>query len=85
MLTRPGARSPGTALAVAEAARLGRPCATVDVDAPDAPEQVAAFLATLPAGAALNVAGPRESEAPGLQAAARALLGAVARADARAG
>lgn len=70
-------RSPGTDRTRAAAAELGRPhlvATTSDVEA------VRAWLTGLPGrpgGLTLNVAGPRESEAPGARAAARALLEAV--------
>ncbi len=63
--------SPGTALTVACAARLGRPhlvASTRDVAA------VRAWLATLARPVVLNVAGPRESEHPGLYDAAALTL-----------
>ena len=71
-----GAPAPGsgTALTLALARELGRPVATVDLDAPGAAVQAAALLAALPTAGTLNVAGPRESAAPGIHARARALL-----------
>jgi Circularly permutated YpsA SLOG family len=64
-------RSPGTARTVAEAERLGRP---VLLTHPSEVEQVRSWLHALPEGCVLNVAGPRESEEPGLHDAAYALL-----------
>ncbi len=64
----------GTALTLATAEELGRALAVVDLDAPDAREQASALLGALPPGGALNVAGPRESGAPGIYERARALL-----------
>jgi hypothetical protein len=65
-------RSPGTALTVAEARRLGRPvleAAATDIVA------VKVWLDDLPPDVVLDVAGPRESEDPGVYAAAyRTLL-----------
>ena len=66
--------SPGTERTAAVARALGRPCAWVDVEDPRAGAYARAFLATLPAAAVVNVAGPRESELPGIGAAATALL-----------
>ncbi len=64
--------SPGTDLTVAEARRLGRPVLEARAEEDDA---VRAWLATLPHDVALDVAGPRESQDPGVQAAAyRTLL-----------
>lgn len=70
----PGCRSPGTALAERTARALGRPCLRVDPLDAGAPAAVRAFVAALPAGARLNVAGPRESECPGVGGLARAVL-----------
>lgn len=70
----------GTALATTCARRDGRPLLVVDLDAPPTPAEVLAWLARSGA-AVLNVAGPRESEAPGIQRAAegwlRGVLGAA--------
>lgn len=66
--------SPGTEQTLAVARRLGRP--HLDCGARDL-ERAAAWLAAQPDGLTLNVAGPRESEEPGLYAAARALLDAL--------
>jgi hypothetical protein len=68
-----GAASGGTALTLAVAERLGRPCLSVDLaSAPDASD-VRAFLARH-AVRTLNVAGPRESQRPGIHAEALAFL-----------
>ncbi len=67
----------GTAVTLAAAEQLGRLLAVVDLEAPDAHEQVLRLLSELPPGATLNVAGPRESGAPGIYLRARALLDAV--------
>lgn len=79
LLRDPGglAASPGTGAALAAARELSRPCAVVACDAADAAARVTAFVAALPDGVALNVAGPRESEQPGIAAAARAVLAAA--------
>jgi hypothetical protein len=66
--------SPGTDLARATARRRGTPCAVVDLGAPDADARLVSFCAALPPGSTLNVAGPRESEQPGVYEAARAFL-----------
>jgi len=66
----------GTALTVAVARRLDRPCLTVDLAARPDPAEVAAWLEEHRV-VALDVAGPRESQAPGIGARARALLRAV--------
>ena len=65
----------GTALTVEIARALGRPLWI----APPRPEAVGGAVAWLAASGAavLNVAGPRESEAPGVYAAALAFVGAV--------
>ena len=61
----------GTAYTLEEAVRLGRPHLLVGADDADA---VRRWLAGLPAGLTLNVAGPRESTSPGIHAAVTALL-----------
>jgi hypothetical protein len=83
-----GEPSGGTELTRRLAERHGRPCLVVDLEGnPDA-DQVRAWLAA-EAVAVLNVAGPRESQSPGIHAAAgrflRELLsGEAAAADATA-
>ena len=75
ILTRAGVTSPGTALTERRGRAHGRPCLTVHVDDPGQPP-VAAIHRWLEAErpAVLNVADPRESSAPGIGAAARAVL-----------
>ncbi len=63
----------GTALALAHARALGRPLRVVDPFAADAAARIAGFGA----GAVVNVAGPRESEVPGVYAAAHRVLAAA--------
>jgi len=63
----------GSARTVEIAARLGRPCLVVDLAAADAAERVLAFIAATGAHI-LNVAGPRESNAPGIGDEVAALL-----------
>ena len=73
------ARAPlrgGTALARAHAMALGRPHLVVDLRDPPRADVVRAWLRALPVRA-LHVAGPRESESPGIYAAARAFLETV--------
>jgi MOSC domain-containing protein YiiM len=68
--------SPGTDLTVQEARRLGRPVLEARADDEAG---VRAWLATLPRDVVLDVAGPRESQDPGVQAAAlRTLVAALA-------
>ena len=72
VLTR-GRPSPGTALTIELARRLDRPLLVLDLrDDPD-PGAVAAFVGD-GAIALLNVAGPRESQSPGIGQEARAFL-----------
>jgi len=74
VLTRVGLESPGTSGTVAIAEELDRVHLVADV------EDVAAvrgWLAQLAIGVVLNVAGPRESQAPGIHAQTRALLDRV--------
>jgi hypothetical protein len=67
----------GTRLTVEIARELDRPLAVFDVAIADAREIRAWIATTRPAR--LNVAGPRESNAPGIYARARALLDDVLR------
>lgn len=60
--------SPGTALTCRSAQALGVPLAIVDLAARDRDAQLASFVAGLPRACTLNVAGPRESERPGIYA-----------------
>lgn len=65
----------GTALTVSVARELGRPLAMLDPgQRPTALDEARALLAGLGGGATLNVAGPRESGAPGVYEHARGLL-----------
>lgn len=68
-----GMASPGTDLAVAMSLELGRPCLVTEGDA----AAVAAWLSGLGGALTLHVAGPRESEQPGVGQATRNLLLAV--------
>lgn len=67
---------PGTEYALRCATQLGRPLLVCDPAEPDAADRIRAWLAALGARA-LNVAGPSESCAPGIGAAARQLLEAA--------
>jgi hypothetical protein len=68
-----GAPSGGTALAIAAAERAGRPVLTLDLrDGPN-PGAARAWLREHPVRT-LNIAGPRESEAPGIYAEASDFL-----------
>lgn len=73
----PGFRSPGTGRTLRLARAGGRPLAVLRLGDPADVASAAAFLAGLPVGATLNVAGPRESEAPGITGDAIALLGSL--------
>jgi hypothetical protein len=66
----------GTALTREVAHRLGRPFLVLDPRGPDATDQVVRWLREQSVET-LNVAGPRESEEPGMYAAALTLLTAV--------
>lgn len=74
ILVRDQSVSPGTALTIAVAEELVRPHLVADVR--DGPA-VAAWIRTLSDEIVLNVAGPRESQAPGINAQAASLLDAV--------
>lgn len=71
--------SKGTALALKQGQAMGKPYIVIDVDSPEAPAQAKDFLHSSNAHS-VCVAGPRESEAPGIYRKAReVLLKAVAR------
>lgn len=59
----------GTLRTLQIARALGRPVRVIDLDRPDSVEDVDHWLETQRAGV-LNIAGPRESGRPGIQAAA---------------
>jgi hypothetical protein len=71
-----GAPRGGTELTVRLATAAARPVLVVDLDAAPDPAVIATWLAAR-AVAVLNVAGPRESENPGIAAQAQAFLTAV--------
>jgi hypothetical protein len=72
-----GAPAGGTAAAVGFARRLGRPLRVLDLDAtPPDPAALRAWLGR-EGVARLNVAGPRESECPGIGARARRVMDAL--------
>ncbi|HEV3041603.1 MAG TPA: putative molybdenum carrier protein [Candidatus Angelobacter sp.] len=66
--------SPGTDLTRDEARKRRRPHKIVDVDDPNAAELIKNWLRQIDYLHVLNVAGPRESESPGLYDKARRLL-----------
>jgi hypothetical protein len=69
--------SPGTKLTLETAHRLGRPSLTMAVGDPDAAARLRQWLSDRSGKKpihTLNIAGPRESEAPGLYAKAKSLL-----------
>lgn len=68
--------SPGTDLTRRLAERSGKPWLIADLSATDATVSIVRFVAGLDRGV-LNVAGPRESQAPGIYMAARATLATV--------
>lgn len=72
VLTR-GEPAGGTLLTIDLAQRMNRPVFVADVDHPPAADAVRAWVAAMGIRT-LNVAGPRESEAPGIGAAAEAVL-----------
>ena len=74
VLVLTAASSPGTAVTRSHAAALGAPISVVDLSSPTADAMLVAFVESLPSGCTLNVAGPRESEQPGIYDAARAIL-----------
>lgn len=64
----------GTRLTVDEARRAGKAVLVVDPAEPTSAARVRAWLDAHPEWSSLNVAGPRESEQPGIEPAARHLL-----------
>jgi hypothetical protein len=66
----------GTALAVDAARALRRPLALADLSRAPAPQAIAHWIARR-GGCVLNVAGPRESQSPGIYSAARRFFEAV--------
>jgi hypothetical protein len=70
--------SPGTEATAKAALDMGRPLLEVDPDArvggPDALAAASRFIASVAEGGKLNVAGPRESESPGIYRTARLFL-----------
>jgi hypothetical protein len=66
--------SKGTELARDHASELGRPCLVLDLGVSGALGEACAFLGEGGEGTAICIAGPRESEAPGIYAKARAFL-----------
>jgi hypothetical protein len=69
--------SRGTIAACDFATKLARPHSVIDLDTPDAHERARASLREGKGEAALCIAGPRESEAPGIYAKAKPFLFAV--------
>ena len=63
----------GTALTAALAEQLGKPLLCIDPSAPDALDRIDGWLRAHSVRQ-LNVAGPRESQAPGIAAETRALI-----------
>lgn len=68
------AASRGTALTLRLAEQYGKPHLVVDVEQVDAADRIAAWLADAKGAIVLNIAGPRESSAPGIYEKARAAL-----------
>jgi len=72
VLTR-GRPSGGSALTIGLARRLGRPCLVLDLAAEPDPNELRQWMEAKEVSI-LNVAGPRESQQPGVQNDARAFL-----------
>jgi predicted Rossmann fold nucleotide-binding protein DprA/Smf involved in DNA uptake len=71
-----GTATGGTRLTIDAARILGRPCLIVDPATADGVETAAQWIADNAVGT-LNVAGPRESESPGIGATSRAFMDAL--------
>lgn len=74
VLTRSKANSPGTSVGIAAAQTFAKPYLIVDIDAPDAPARICAWLGEHPDIRILSIGGPRESESPGIYDAVLGLL-----------
>jgi hypothetical protein len=61
-----GVSSIGTELTKAAGERLRKPVVAIDVDDPQESERLGRWLASLDADSSVNVAGPRESDCPGI-------------------
>lgn len=68
------ADSPGTALTVKTARDLGRRFIEIDLNDSGSADQLLDFFSTLAPLSTLNIAGPSESQAPGIYQASRLLL-----------
>lgn len=71
-----GPLTPGSALTLTEAKRIGRPSLHLDVDDETAPDKLRKWLGAIKPSI-LNVAGSRESKAPGISGKVQMLLRAV--------
>lgn len=71
----------GTRLTSEYAAQTGKPCLVIDPADPGTVDEARAWLAKLPAasggGYTLNIAGPRESQVPGIGAVAQHIVVAI--------
>jgi putative molybdenum carrier protein len=79
ILTRSDASSPGTALAARLAEEYAKPYLIVDIDTPNAMDQIRTWLGRHSAIRSLSIGGPRESESPGIYRLALAVLTALRR------
>ena len=77
-----GCASPGTAFTTAVAERLSKPYSIVELDEPDTAQRICSWLEDNLAIRTLNIAGPRESEAPGIYEGASSVLGKLTGSDA---
>jgi len=66
--------SGGTRLTAELAEKYDKPLLIADLNDPAAVEKIIAWLAGMPGVTALNIAGPRESESPGIYEKAKAVL-----------
>ncbi len=72
-----GSPSPGTDLTVRLAAATGRSLLVLDPDSPGVIAAAIEFIDGLHNGSRLNIAGPRESEAPGIYSRSRTIIEAA--------
>lgn len=69
--------SPGTRRTLAMVSKYSKPCTVINLDSSDAERKASMFIASLPKPSELNVAGPRESESPGIFISTLVLLNRV--------
>lgn len=81
LIIAPSPLTGGTRLTYDYAVETGKPCLVIDPADPEAVDKARAWLAMLPSAAdgrcTLNIAGPRESQVPGISAEAQRIVRAI--------